>query len=49
MITSDGAEEVGTHNLPAPLDHGFDLSESWANFLSAIRPALEILGGFAGR
>jgi hypothetical protein len=49
MITSNGVEEVGAPNLPASLDHGFSLSDSWANFLEAMRPAFEILGSLANR
>lgn len=49
MITSDGVEVVGACKLPDPVDHGFNLSDSWASFLTAIHPVLEILGGFANR
>ena len=36
MITSEGVEEVGAFKLPYPLDHGFPLSDGWADFLSSI-------------
>jgi len=49
MITSSGAEEVGDSEVSNKLSNGFSLSDSWASFLTAIRPVFEILGGFANR
>jgi hypothetical protein len=49
MITSNGSEEVGTSEVSNKLSNGFSLSDSWASFLTAIRPVFEILGGFANR
>src|SRR6267154_6738958 len=49
MITSEGAEEVGTSDVSKKLSNGFSLSDSWAGFLEAMRPVFEILGGFANR
>ena len=49
MITSNGAEEVGDSEVSNRFSNGFSLSDSWASFLTAIRPVFEILGGFANR
>jgi hypothetical protein len=49
IITSEGVEEVGATTLPPELDHGFNLSDGWAEFLTAIHPMFEILGGLANR
>src|SRR5215813_3043351 len=49
MITSNGAEEVGDSEVSNKLSNGFSLSDSWASFLTVIRPVFEILGGVANR
>ena len=45
MITSDGVEVVGAFKLPDPVDHGFNLSDALAEFLSAIGT---LLANFSG-
>ena len=45
MITSDGVEVVGAFNLPNAVDHGFNLSDGWANFVEAVGRAF---GSYAG-
>ena len=45
MITADGVEEVGEHKLPPALDHGFKLSDEWADVVSFFGWFLQFLTG----
>jgi hypothetical protein len=49
MITANGPEEVGDSEASKKFANGFNLSDSWAGFLEAMRPVFGILGGFANR
>ena len=49
MITANGPEEVGESEALNKFSNGFSLSDSWANFLEAMRPVFAILGSFANR
>ena len=49
MITANGPEEVGDSEVANKLSNGFSLSDSWASFLTVMRPVFAILGGFANR
>jgi hypothetical protein len=45
MITSEGVEEVGAFKLPGQLDHGFKLSDEWADVVSFFGWFLQFLTG----
>jgi len=45
MITADGVEEVGAFKLPNAVDHGFKLSDEWADVVSFFGWFLQFLTG----
>ena len=47
MITSAGAEEVGTSDASKKFSTVFSLSDGWAGVLTVMGPVFEILGSFA--
>jgi hypothetical protein len=45
MITSEGVEVVGAYKLPDAVDHGFKLSDGWADVVSFFGWFLQFLTG----